>query len=242
VEENVLLKAKQKRQLDFLVMTEGNFSEESLFSSQSLKDVLGVADTTTTATITTNASSQNAPVDSRRDIEAAMNAVEDDDDVSAMRTARAEAALEEAEFDENAPVTSSNADDDDDDIAARKKSTDATSVSTSATSASATSATTTTVVDSALEDKDVEAEFQSWQATVGKDFKALENALKPIERYGLRFHTDVEPYYSLFFINESQKLQSMSTTAEEQQVSSSERDDDLLFSCYILCCVHWRFG
>ena len=41
--ENILTKAKQKRHLDFLVMTEGNFSETSLFSAQGLKDVFGGA-------------------------------------------------------------------------------------------------------------------------------------------------------------------------------------------------------
>ena len=43
VEENILIKARQKRHLDFLVMTEGNFSEASLFSSQGLKDIFGVS-------------------------------------------------------------------------------------------------------------------------------------------------------------------------------------------------------
>ena len=41
VEENILTKARQKKHLDFLVMTEGNFSEASLFSSSGLKDMLG---------------------------------------------------------------------------------------------------------------------------------------------------------------------------------------------------------
>ena len=41
IEENILTKAKQKRHLDFLVMTEGNFSETSLFSAEGLKDVFG---------------------------------------------------------------------------------------------------------------------------------------------------------------------------------------------------------
>ena len=44
IEENILTKAKQKRHLDFLVMTEGNFSETSLFSAQGLKDVFGNAE------------------------------------------------------------------------------------------------------------------------------------------------------------------------------------------------------
>ena len=46
VEENILMKARQKRHLDFLVMTEGNFSETSLFTASGLKDVFGITDTT----------------------------------------------------------------------------------------------------------------------------------------------------------------------------------------------------
>ena len=41
VEKYILTKARQKKHLDFLVMTEGNFSEASLFSSSGLKDMLG---------------------------------------------------------------------------------------------------------------------------------------------------------------------------------------------------------
>jgi E1A-binding protein p400 len=42
VEENILIKAQQKKHLDFLVMTEGNFSESSLFSSKGLNEILGI--------------------------------------------------------------------------------------------------------------------------------------------------------------------------------------------------------
>ena len=41
VEENILKKARQKRRIDYLVMTEGNFSEESLFSTNGLRDIFG---------------------------------------------------------------------------------------------------------------------------------------------------------------------------------------------------------
>lgn len=110
VEENILVKAQQKKHLDFLVMTEGGFSEEnlgagSLFSSRGelkslrllsiicsiavyifckgLKDVLGISDTD---------GEDKAEVP--QSIEAAMAAAEDEEDLSAMRGARKEAALE----------------------------------------------------------------------------------------------------------------------------------------------------
>ena len=106
IEENILTKAKQKRHLDFLVMTEGNFSETSLFSAQGLKDVLG-ADTNNAVAITEgtvllenksknengeegDGKGGNAEVASNKvfDIEAAMAAAEDEDDVCAMKHAR----------------------------------------------------------------------------------------------------------------------------------------------------------
>ena len=40
IEENILRKAQQKKQLDFLVMTEGNFNVE-FFTQRNLKEMLG---------------------------------------------------------------------------------------------------------------------------------------------------------------------------------------------------------
>src|SRR3546814_3726981 len=40
VEENILVKAKQKRHLDFLVMTEGNLTADSFHDQQSLHELL----------------------------------------------------------------------------------------------------------------------------------------------------------------------------------------------------------
>ena len=93
IEENILTKAKQKRHLDFLVMTEGNFSETSLFSAQGLKDVFGGDSSSSTGAATTSANSgssveQGGNKDKAIDMEAAMAAAEDDEDISAMRGAR----------------------------------------------------------------------------------------------------------------------------------------------------------
>ena len=93
IEENILTKAKQKRHLDFLVMTEGNFSETSLFSAQGLKDVFGGDTSSSTGAAITSASSgssveQGGNKEKAIDMEAAMAAAEDDEDISAMRGAR----------------------------------------------------------------------------------------------------------------------------------------------------------
>ena len=90
IEENILTKAKQKRHLDFLVMTEGNFSETSLFSAQGLKDMFG-ADAPSITDGTADASGGGGGVgvkDRAGEMEAAMAAAEDEDDITAMHGAR----------------------------------------------------------------------------------------------------------------------------------------------------------
>ena len=85
IEENILTKAKQKRHLDFLVMTEGNFSETSLFSAQGLKDVFGGDQAGDTGSAGAGAGGEAL---GSKEMEAAMAAAEDEDDVAATHTAR----------------------------------------------------------------------------------------------------------------------------------------------------------
>jgi len=190
VEENILTKAKQKRHLDFLVMTEGNFSEASLFSAKGMKDILGVdsvgaSDAVEDVTDATNPGSS-------ANIEAAMAAAEDEEDVRAMKNAALEATKDMDEFDE-AAVVEPGADDDGE----------------GAAEAAAASAAVVVAEDPGAEEKDMEKEFASWQASLGPDFKALEAALKPIERYALRIRTEIEPYYSIFYITEQARLEAL---------------------------------
>ena len=67
--------------------------------------------------------------------------------------------------------------------------------------------------------KEMEAEFASWQAKVGPDFESIEGALKPVERYALRFRTDpqLDPYYSVYFLTEQQKLESAAVSEDTLQ-------------------------
>lgn len=175
VEENILVKARQKRHLDFLVMTEGSFSEESLFTSTGLKDLLGVASST-------NGTEPSSGALDAVEVEAAMAAAEDADDLSAMRGVKDEIALLESDFDESAPAL-----EEDEEGNPRPKSVDA--------------------VDALSEEKALELEFASWQASMGPDFQSLEKALKPVERFAVSFHTVIEPYYSMHFISEQNRLQ-----------------------------------
>lgn len=196
VEENILTKAKQKRHLDFLVMSEGEFNVGSLFTTNNLIELLGDEEPHTKKE---GSSSQAMEVlqagketnSSPLDIEAAMAAVEDEDDVSALKGAKAEAAQEQLEFDENAVVPNEEENND------------------SAVGSLAPK------IPSNSRDDDMEAEFARWQESVGgKDFRTLEAALKPVERYALKIRTIVDPYYSLHYLSDQQKMAEIQ--AEEQ--------------------------
>ena len=95
--------------------------------------------------------------------------------------------LLQEEFDENAPLggTGDGVEGDDEqdphgeDGGGEKGEKDKATKPTIATGAESTLALVS-------EEKDMEAEFASWQAKVGPDFHALESALKPVERFALK--------------------------------------------------------
>lgn len=194
MEENILVKAKQKQHLDFLVMTEGNFSEQSLFTASSVKDMLGIS------TVLDGNQSEGIMEAGPENIEAAMAAAEDDEDVSAMKGAKDELRKEEEEFDESgipsasAPTVMNDADDAID--MNEDEPQNETAVSTELT----------VPIPVSTEEALIEAEFQNWQKKVGNDFNAIENALKPIERYAYNFNTVVEPFYSLHYLLDQQRM------------------------------------
>eukprot|EP01035_Chromulina_nebulosa_P018153 gene18153-23807_t len=142
IEENILLKAKQKKQLDFLVMTEGNFSEDSLFTSKNIKDMLGLAQPINQNNIATTNNIQTDQPIKQTDVEAAMLAVEDDDDIKAMKLTKAEIDNENDEFSDN----QNNID----------------GVQTNQSSGQLVN-----TVDTVDEEKSMEIEFANWQAKSG---------------------------------------------------------------------------
>jgi len=152
------------------------------------------------------------------DIEAAMIAAEDEEDIVAMKVAKDEIAKEMDEFDEDAPVDISE------DIVALVDKGDSTSSKFNKHSTSSNiiedeaaegALVVNTVEQEANDERDMEREFANWQASVGPDFRALENALKPIERYALKYRTEVDPYYSLFYISEQMKLDALKNEVGE---------------------------
>ncbi|KAI1721287.1 helicase SWR1 [Ditylenchus destructor] len=109
IEENILQKAKQKQRLGEMAIDEAEFTPEFFRNADNIRDLFkneeGIADIVNPLTsVPTNA----------KDLEMAMANAEDQQDVIAAEQARAEAQVDDIEFDENAsrpPSHSSNAPD-----------------------------------------------------------------------------------------------------------------------------------
>ena len=100
IEENILLKARQKRQLAHMSLEEGQFTTAALFSAVSVRDLVdnGSSEVGDDERMASAASVADA------DFMRALAAVEDDDDRAASKAASAEARAEMAEFDELPPL------------------------------------------------------------------------------------------------------------------------------------------
>lgn len=115
VEENILKKAKQKRLLGDVAIEGGNFTT-AFFKKDTLHDLFGDVDTgakkmesekAPETTISSEERKTPVPEESNKvlvELEQALGTAEEDNDVAAAKTARAEAAAEYAEFDESIPL------------------------------------------------------------------------------------------------------------------------------------------
>lgn len=217
IEENMLAKARQKQHLDHLVMTEGKFSEQSLLSSRGLQAVLLGASTGACMDFDESGSEMR-----RADVEAAMAAVEDAEDATALNEVRTELQHETEEFSDNLIERR----EDDDEVAIEKNDAadgegtvpgaDASSSLADGASAPASDGFGVASGDVAAEEKAVEAEFSAWRASVGGyDFKSLEKALRPVERYAMRQREQIDGFQSLFALTEQQRLQSVALESQE---------------------------
>jgi F-box-like len=54
-------------------------------------------------------------------------------------------------------------------------------------------------------EKEMELEFAAWQNQVGMDASTIESSLLPVERYGLRYREDIDPFYSIYAVMEHQR-------------------------------------
>jgi len=169
VEENILLKAQQKRKLDHLVITDGDFTDCSLYSALSLKSVLQ-----------TDGPISNEVFDAIEvktgDVEAAMVAVEDDDDIVAMQQCKVESKSLMCEFDDTETANIQESDGDD-------------------------AANSEQGEGAAEEAEECGPEIDN------NEFSKIINNLSRAERYAINFKSEIDPYYSEFFISQTTKQQ-----------------------------------
>lgn len=117
IEENILLKARQKRDLATMSLEEGNFSMEFFQGDGIRKLIENTHGFTETLSREVSASAGDKKL-SEDEIAAAMAAAEDDEDVSAGKSAAVEMQREVAEFDDSAqaPAPTADMDEMDDDL------------------------------------------------------------------------------------------------------------------------------
>jgi hypothetical protein len=222
IEENILKKAKQKRNLDLLVMDQGNFdasmlksrrimstdmalestNANNLYTKGGLREILGVVSAAERASDEDDAVSTDQ-------VEKTMTSLEDIDDANALKGSRKEAEEELKEFDESIEYKKDSDADDDEELKAEP----------------------TLEVgqdDPRSEEKELEKEIAAWQEKVGVDPSVIEASLSAVERYGLRFCEEIDPYYSIFAVLEyRQKLDNQASGVDEVDISQIERDKSL---------------
>lgn len=231
VEENILKKAQKKKNLDIMVMDQGKFHasapqsqvEDSskaddvkdVYTKKGLQAILGFGDEGGD----TNPEEQEQPSDmTKEDMEKAMVSLEDEDDVKALRGAQKEAEEDQKEFDEDAAIIKEESDENEEDENGKGKKT-----KRSATKKAKEEPKPEGEEQNSTE-KDLEKEFAAWQTKEGFDEKAIDKSLSPMERYGLKFREEIDPFYSIFYINEERRRYEAATeSVEEVDLEEVER-------------------
>lgn len=186
-------------------------ANDGLYSKGGLRAILGI-ELETGEAVDHNSGEDFIDAKTKEQMESAMASLEDTDDVVALRGAQKEAADELKEFDESIEYT--NESDPDDDQANKPSDSD-----------KAGKVRDERKEERKPDDADMEKEFAAWQNQVGADPASVEASLSPMERYGLNFRTNVDPFYSVYAIMEQQRLQAASQEqAEEVNVDNIQQE------------------
>ena len=208
IEENILTKAKQKRNLDFLVMDEGKFhadasnqkdamadradeEQEEGFTKSKLQHMLGVR----------SLADENDVDLSKEQLESAMNDLEDADDVRAMQSAKQEAEEDLKEFDDARQGQDGEANDGGKlkkNVGTAKAKTVKAKKKKRPSNADSDDSDSRKDEDTD-EEQDMEKEFATWQKKAGMDSSTIQASLNPLERYGLYVKEYIDPFYSKYF-------------------------------------------
>ena len=235
IEENIWTKAKQKRNLDLIVMDEGKFdadkedddekAEENtdalkdMYSKGGILDILGVAGDDQEGP----ASGQQQAGMTNAQLEKAMASLEDADDAAAMQNAKKEADDELKEFDETIEYKK------DEEEEENKVAEDKAKVTSASETDELIDKTTTDDDDDKEENKKEEEmvkEFNAWQNKVGVDASAIEASLSSTEKYGLRFRETIDPFWSIFAImEERRRLEVDQDDDDEVDIGELEREN-----------------
>lgn len=243
IEENILIKAQQKSNLGFMVLDGGKFdaSQSSrpadqenihdagdVYTKGGLRHILGIGDDLDEAE---DKSEDHYEKDasgklSKEQMEMAMAALEDEDDVRALRGAQKEAAEELKEFDESIEIKKdSDQDDDEGDEEPNKSNTVQLPNAEEDGGAKENSQEDQNDPqdEQQNEQKAMEEEFAAWQSKVGLDASAIEASLGAVERYGLHFREEIDPFYSIFAIMEQKRQMEATAKGEEVDIDEIER-------------------
>jgi len=237
IEENILIKAKQKRHLDFLVMDEGKFNatppasngkednsqESNVFTESGLRNILGLggdAEEKTKVKEDTKDAEKEKNM-SKEQIETTMASLEDEDDVRAMQGAQKEAAEELEEFDETIQLKGDGDENEDDsqeenDNQDKKKK----EKKHKAKGESSVQDNVESVADE--KDEELEKEFAAWQSKFGVDKASIDASLIPIERFALKFREVHDPFYSMWCLSEKQRMQEAQVIEDEWDIEAIE--------------------
>lgn len=224
VEENILVKQRQKRELDIMVMDAGNFDLKStdsanhnevrnFYTKVGLRAILGVSPVDEEKTEAECFKNETDALLSNDQIEQTMTSLEDMEDVNALQGARKEAAEEFKEFDESIEY---------------KKDSDVDEDADNGHNFVRTSLPRSNKADeSKCDEKEMEMEFAVWQKR-GMDASTIESSLTPMERYGLRFRKEVDPYYSVFAVMEyNHNIEMQEEHHTEIDIDEIEREKSL---------------
>lgn len=230
IEENILRKAKQKSNLDFLVMDEGKFhadgpskevktEDDSTFTKDKLQNILGIQDEVDE---TPESNTADGPM-SKDQLESAMAALEDEDDVKAMQSAKQEAAEELQEFNEQEKQDDKGEDSKVKTVTEKKPKKKVNRLSTASMDSTGSDNPKSSDAVSSDDEKEMEKEFAKWQRKAGMDATTIHESLNPLERYGLNIKEHIDPYYSKYFWAEYQRLSQTTNENSEWDIEEIEQ-------------------
>eukprot|EP00934_Nitzschia_sp_Nitz4_P002540 Nitzschia sp. Nitz4//scaffold91_size79674//8876//15610//NITZ4_005356-RA/size79674-processed-gene-0.29-mRNA-1//1//CDS//3329560067//2530//frame0 len=244
IEENILDKANQKKNLDKMIMDQGKFDAshhakpnnddgvQDVYTSGGLREILGVSSSdpeNTRGHESDLPGPKEAANMSKEQMELAMAALEDEDDVKALKGAQQEAAQELEEFDENAEVVKDSEGEDDGVADETPASTEPPKKKAKKTTNDKNTKDTTeeTAENKHEQESELEKEFAAWQTSVGLDASAIEASLSPMEKYGMLFRENIDPFYSVFYLNELRRKAEATEPQDEIDIEELEHEKAL---------------